>query len=93
MSVEVESLMKRRRFILPEQMRRLLLHLLNLAWIVIVLAPVVWMFITSVLPIALLMKVPPVLDFSQMSFAKYVETVKNEDFQRSFVNSVVVAVD
>lgn len=84
--------MKRRRFIIPERMRRLLLHLLNLAWIVIVLAPVVWMFITSVLPIALLMKVPPVLDFSQMSFAKYVETVKNEDFQRSFVNSVVVAV-
>jgi ABC-type glycerol-3-phosphate transport system permease component len=45
-----------------------------------------------VLPISLLMRPSPVLDFSQASFAGYVETIHNSDFRQAFVNSVVVAV-
>jgi len=83
--------MRKRRFLIPKWLREPLLHLLNLVWVVIVLAPVFWMFVTSVLPISLLMKAPPILDFSQMSFVKYFDTLMDRDFQRSFVNSMVVA--
>lgn len=84
--------MRRRGSTIPKALHEPLLQVANLLMVVFILAPVFWMFTTAVLPIGLLMRRPPVLDFSQASFAPFLITLKSKEFQDAFINSVVLSV-
>lgn len=54
--------------------------------------PFLWMFLTSVLPEEDLAHIPPTIDISALSFAKYRELLTDPSFLSAMWNSTVVAV-
>lgn len=84
--------MRTKRPLIPRWMHQPLLQIANIFVVVLILAPVFWMFVTAVLPIGLLMRRPPVLDFSKASLAPFVTTIVSKEFLNALLNSTILSV-
>src|SRR5450759_3751270 len=78
--------------LIPKWLGRVLLQAGNMLMVVVILAPIFWMIVTAVLPIALLLRRPPVLDFSQASFEPFMATIRSREFLDALLNSTILSV-
>lgn len=81
------ALTVRRRRLLDKVIHRVLL----VAAMVYILAPLVWMLLTSLLPASDLTQLPPRIDLSQVSLEKYATLLADPSFYLPMFNSTVVA--
>lgn len=83
--------MKNKGPLIPRWLDQSLLHVGNILMVAVILAPVFWMIVTAVLPIGLLMRRPPVLDFSKASFQPFMATILSREFLDALLNSTILS--
>lgn len=70
---------------------RVVLWVLLTGWLVFALGPYLWMFITSIKPLAELFSIPVRYVPSEWSFKAYIDLYEQTAFSRFMINSVIVA--